>query len=326
MTTSKPTVSLIVPCFNSGVFLREAIASCLWQTYSPMEIIVVDDGSSDGAVDDLYRMKDGRLYDGKKLRIFKQTRSGGPAARNRGLNEASGEFVKFLDADDLLMPGAVKEQVEISEKLGRDEVTYGTFAWFGAKQSGFWNRIVEQGDCADLVLKNILNTTPLLRTEHVRAVGGFDPRVRRAQEWNLHVRVAAAGVRFLFHPVPVLLYRMHGSQQRMTNQDKHTLVERHYEKATITWEAVREIVDWRTRMAFATEFFRIARMEGSGGEVSYMNAALEKGISLVSVRYAADLPPIERVMTYIFKRQRWELMRRNLRKAKGRQLARFLLN
>jgi glycosyltransferase involved in cell wall biosynthesis len=105
-----PLISCIVPVFNGEKYLSEALESILKQTYGPIEIIVVDDGSTDGtgAVAARY---------GKRIRYLKQPNAGEAAARNRGLSMAQGEFVALLDADDLWHPEKIARQiVECQEK------------------------------------------------------------------------------------------------------------------------------------------------------------------------------------------------------------------
>src|SRR5436853_6315771 len=100
-----PLVSIIIPCKNGAAWLGEAIESCLSQTWRPVEIIIVDDGSTDAsrAVAQRYALQSVVLLDG--------TRSGASAARNVGLQRAHGELIQFLDADDVLDPDKIRFQV-----------------------------------------------------------------------------------------------------------------------------------------------------------------------------------------------------------------------
>ena len=105
MTTS-PLVSVIIPCYNQGRYLSDAIESVLTQTLASYEIIVIDDGSSDdtAAVAGRYA---------HRVRLITQSNAGLSAARNRGLVEARGRFVQFLDADDAILPTKLAMQVEL---------------------------------------------------------------------------------------------------------------------------------------------------------------------------------------------------------------------
>ena len=97
-----PLVSIVIPTYNRRHFICDAINSCLSQTYSNCEIIVIDDGSSDGSGEFLHRMY------GDRIRYIYQANHGPAIARNRGIAAARGEFIHFLDADDQLAPGKVR--------------------------------------------------------------------------------------------------------------------------------------------------------------------------------------------------------------------------
>jgi glycosyltransferase involved in cell wall biosynthesis len=99
-----PTVSVIIPSHNSGRFLGEAVESVLSQEYPSVELIVVDDGSTD----DTQRLLSG--YYGR-IRHIRQPNQGVSTARNRGIEIATGDLVSFLDADDLMLPGKLRDQV-----------------------------------------------------------------------------------------------------------------------------------------------------------------------------------------------------------------------
>lgn len=100
-----PTVSVIIPTFNRGWVIKEAIDSVLNQTFGSFELIVVDDGSTDNTLDILAEYKD-------RITLIKQRNRGVSAARNRGVDSASSKFIAFLDSDDLWLPQKLKRQIE----------------------------------------------------------------------------------------------------------------------------------------------------------------------------------------------------------------------
>ena len=99
------TVSVLVPAYNAERWIGSALESALNQSWPKIEIIVVDDGSRDGTLSVAKR------YENKRVKIIKQENRGAAAARNRALLEAQGDFIQYLDADDLLSPEKVEEQV-----------------------------------------------------------------------------------------------------------------------------------------------------------------------------------------------------------------------
>jgi glycosyltransferase involved in cell wall biosynthesis len=214
MHSDSPLVSIILPVKNGAKYIAEAIESCLQQTYNNIELLVVDDGSSDQTID---------IVRGFGIEpIINQGRPGANAARNLGLKSARGVFVKFLDADDMLMPRAIEYQVEFAKSLKEIQVGFGSILDFGLTSSDGFYRV--GGDELSSPLKvfsrcfnGIQTSLPLHRRDFLNMVGGFDERLRVGQEWNLHVRLAVAGVEFISTDIPVCLYRSHPSPWRIGN-------------------------------------------------------------------------------------------------------------
>ena len=103
---SKPTISVVIPCYNAAPFLRETLESVFVQTYPPLEIIVVDDGSTDESAVIAESF-------GSPVRVIRQENQGESVARNRGIEEAGGDWVAFLDADDLWLPNKLERQIQV---------------------------------------------------------------------------------------------------------------------------------------------------------------------------------------------------------------------
>ncbi len=101
-----PLVSVIIPAYNSGNYIKETLNSVYNQTWKNLEVIVVDDGSTDHTLEVIKKF-------GSKIRLFNQENSGAPAARNKGFYVSNGEFIQYLDADDLLSPQKIEEQVKV---------------------------------------------------------------------------------------------------------------------------------------------------------------------------------------------------------------------
>src|SRR3954463_8415699 len=111
-----PLVSIIIPCFNAERYVGDAIRSALAQTYDSIEVIVIDDGSTDGSLKVIKSF-------GDAVRIESQPNAGACAARNHGIDLARGEYVQFLDADDLLHPEKIARQME--GRSGDDALLFG---------------------------------------------------------------------------------------------------------------------------------------------------------------------------------------------------------
>lgn len=104
---NNPLVSVIIPLYNAEKYIAETIQNVLEQTYQPIEVIIIDDGSTDKSP------SIAKLFEGENVKVFSQTNKGASAARNYGLKEAKGAFIQFLDADDLLSADKIEVQVAI---------------------------------------------------------------------------------------------------------------------------------------------------------------------------------------------------------------------
>lgn len=208
-----PLVSILIPCHNGAGFVAEAIDSALGQTYSNIEVIVVDDGSTDSS---------GEILAGYGERIRWKTipNSGACAARNEALRMAKGEYIQFLDADDLLMPDKIARQLpELVD--GEFDLVFcrGTIFGDGKPERAKKNRILSPVgvDSFAYCLKQGLGMhAPLHRRELLDQVGGFRPGVQMAQEYDLHLRLAAAGARIAFQDALLCRVRHHPGGERIS--------------------------------------------------------------------------------------------------------------
>lgn len=196
----KPLITCIVPAFNGQRYLREAIDSILAQTYRSLELVVVDDGSTDGT------RKVAETY-GEKVRYLYQTNEGPAAARNRGVLSARGSFVAFLDQDDLWHPKKLERQLACFE--GKRELDL-CVAHVRNFQDGL-STLEEQteGPQQSPSLPGYVTGTLLARLELFRIVGEFNPKLSfgDAQDWFLHA--AEQGATMMLLPQVLLFRRLH---------------------------------------------------------------------------------------------------------------------
>lgn len=221
MSPSRPQVSVIVPVYNAVPYLRQSLESVLSQVGIDIELIVVDDGSDDGS------QEIAKSY--PSIRLIKQDRQGACIARNVGLRNATAEYVKFLDADDYLEPDIIKKQFELSKVSCENSIIYCDTVFFNDDTGD--RRIVSlELDCrgdqvVQLFKANIPTPAPLHRRKLLLQIGGFDGRLARAQEYNLHIRLAMAGCNFVRLPVIGTNAREHSASHRITNQRNDQLGE-----------------------------------------------------------------------------------------------------
>lgn len=208
---SRASLSVVIPCYNAEAYLAEAIDSVLMQREVAAELIVVDDGSTDesAAVASAY----------PEVRHIRTANRGVSAARNRGIAEARGALLKFLDADDKLLPGALACQLKRAQALAPHELPFGDYRLCGQdhERRKRGSRLSSRHHLASVILANIHPSTPLHRRELLERVGGFDERFASDEDWNLHVRLAAAGARFRLFPDVISQYRVHEAEHRLSN-------------------------------------------------------------------------------------------------------------
>ena len=210
--------SIIIPCHNNQRFVKLAIMSALAQTYPHSEIIVIDDGSTD---DSLAMVKSF----GDRVTWESGPNQGAPVARNRGLVIAKGEYVKFLDADDVLLPDCLTRQVAQARELPQNSkaIVYGDALWIdqaGQPLSGYpvRPRRPDEEAVAHILTQSPLTSCPLHRRDYLLEIGGFDTSLPRGQEFDLHLRLVLAGVEFIHQPGPVYQYRDYQAGQRLSQQ------------------------------------------------------------------------------------------------------------
>ncbi len=214
-------VSIIMPLFNDAAYVEAAIGSVLAQSYTDWELIIVDDGSSDGSYEAA------RAFESDRIKVITQKNSGACVARDRALRESSGAFVKFLDADDLLDKDCLSVQIAQIEGLGENEIPFGDYNFINPEGQVIhehkfsWQEELEANQ--ELFFYShweVLITTPLHRRELLEAVGFFDEKLPRGQEYDLHFRLANSGCRFVYCPAITFSYRKHDSIYRISTGTK----------------------------------------------------------------------------------------------------------
>jgi glycosyltransferase involved in cell wall biosynthesis len=190
----------VIPCFNLGQFLGEAIDSVLQQTFQDFEIIVVDDGSTD----DMTRRELEALA-ASKTRVIRSVNRGLSAARNLGMSHASGEYISALDADDRFEPTWLERGVELLDDQADVAFASHWLRSFGDEESE-WKPV--RCDLAILLDYNVMNGAALFRRSLVDQIGGFDESMREGcEDWEFWIRALAAGHRGAILPHVLYEYR-----------------------------------------------------------------------------------------------------------------------
>jgi len=203
-----PRVSVIVPSFNHAAFLRECIDSVLGQQGADLELIVVDDGSTDGSLDILASY-------GSRIALLRQQGGRQARARNLALTVARGEFIAFLDSDDRYLPGRLSGAVAALDADPSLDLVWADHRMIdraGTVLSECRWVPAEDDFRRELIAGNpICNATVTVRRRVLDEIGGFDERVPRVCDGAAWCQIAARGHRFLHLDQRVLDYRLHGA-------------------------------------------------------------------------------------------------------------------
>jgi len=194
-----PLVSVIVPAFNCADYIADSVTSALDQDYPNKEIIVVDDGSTDGTLDAL------SAFEGR-ITVIQQQNSGSAVARNTGIKAAKGEFIAFLDSDDIWFPGKLAIQTEYMASHPEIGLVYHRWLVWELDHAGVFpplsipeipaDRLAVDSDYSGWIYRQLFNesiihtTSAMLRRELIERAGMFDTELRKGQDYEYWFRIS----------------------------------------------------------------------------------------------------------------------------------------
>lgn len=215
-----PLISVIIPNHNYSKYLQESIESVLAQTYTNFELIIVDDGSTDDSINTIIGF-------GDRVKLIEQAQAGVSAARNTGFRAAKGDYICFLDADDVWLP----EKLEIQAKTLCDDS-------IGLVYSSIFNcndeleivseqQALYRGKCSDIYLEKPTSAVVLLgcsnamiKRELIHRVGGFNTTLNTSADWDFFRRISNIAD-IDFDSAPQVLYRRHAGSMSTSNLRKY---------------------------------------------------------------------------------------------------------
>jgi len=207
MRESKPPlVSIIIPAYNAEQYLSQSLESALNQSYQDLEVIVVDDGSTDKSV------AIAQEY-GSRVKLFQQRNLGAATARNCGVKLSKGQWIAFLDSDDIWAASKIERQLD---HCGDLSWSHSDWFFIGHNQDGTIkgsDRAPKFGGdvLSKLIVDNFIGTsTVMVRREVFLEVGGFDDSLRALQDWDLWLRIANH-YEIAYLPEPLVQYRVRPS-------------------------------------------------------------------------------------------------------------------
>lgn len=191
-------VSIIISNYNYGHYLAESIESALAQTYPDVEVIYIDDGSTDNSLEVAARYP---------ITVLKQVNQGVSAARNNAAQFASGQYLLFLDADDILLPDAIARMQAHLVGAGPDVgYVYGQMEYFGYKTGLFASK---EFSPKALAKGNFICVTSLIKRALFDEAGGFDKGFANREDWELFIRFLHHGYQGRLLPEPIMRCRKH---------------------------------------------------------------------------------------------------------------------
>ena len=210
-SSDHPLVSIVIPTHNHAHFLAEALQSALNQTISSIEVIVIDDGSTDDPASVVARFRG--------VQLIQQARRGLAAARNTGLRAASGKYVSFLDADDRLLPDAIAINVKRIAASSDCAFVFGSYRMIDMEGRVF--QVAEPSVINGEAFRQFLegnqigmHATVLYRRDRLAEIGGFDEQLRACEDYDLYLRIARA-YQIKSGPEYLADYRQHTSNMSL---------------------------------------------------------------------------------------------------------------
>ncbi len=222
-----PEISVVIPCYNQGAYVHEAVESVLAQTCQPLEIIIVDDGSTDEST-----AKALSRYSGSGITILRTENRGPAAARNSGVRASGGRYILTLDADDWFEPTFIERAAAILDTQGGVGVVTCWYRAFGARSDV---RRPPGGGVADFLVRNCCPASALFRRQCWIHANGWDESMRSScEDWEFWISVVRCG--WQVHTIPEVLfnYRVHPGTRSGAPGEVHVeglrrIVEKHKE-------------------------------------------------------------------------------------------------
>lgn len=207
-------VSIVIPTYNSAQYLSETIESAMASSYANLEILVVDDGSTDDS-QEILKTWTSRYPD--IIKVYTQSNQGPSIARNFGIYQATGKYVLPLDSDDKIHPEYISMAVERFERDEDVKVVYCEAEKFGVKQ-GHWK--LKPFSLSDLALDNMIFVSALFKKSDWKKAGGYDPRfVAGWEDWEFWINMLKNGGKVEKLPVVGFFYRIRkGSRRKSTDR------------------------------------------------------------------------------------------------------------
>lgn len=213
MCVENNTVSVIIPAYNAARFIAETVESVMHSTYAFIEVIIVNDGSTDSTDQELSIIK--LKY--PEIKILEQENKGVAVARNLAISQASGKYILPLDADDLITPDYIQKAVDIISADEEVKVVYSQAEFIGDK-TGLWKLPPFRLEL--LARKNLIFVSGLYRKSDYERTGGYCPEIKGPEDWDFWISMLKYGGKVVRIPEVCFYYRIHPGSKRVAVRNK----------------------------------------------------------------------------------------------------------
>lgn len=272
-----PHISVVIPTYNRSALAAQAIDSVLAQSYGDFEIVLVDDGSSDDT-----RQVIG-AYNDPRVRYFFQENAGLGAARNAGIARAQGQYVAFLDSDDLFLPHCLERHIDSFQREQDAGFVAGGYMFLDEGGQAYaarrpWRHLPQVDTLAALRALPIVPSGVVVRRSWLEGVGGVS-NMRRSEDYDLWIRLIYGGCNMAWTPDLVCGYRIHSGQ--MVNDGRSQK-----ESALVTLDHffaqpdLPKMLSQQRDQVYAVAYLSGAFREYGAGQVNDARASLDRAIQL----------------------------------------------
>jgi glycosyltransferase involved in cell wall biosynthesis len=216
-------VSVIIPVYNCAEYIKESLLSAISQTYSTIEIIIVNDGSTDNSLDIIKEISSNN----NNIKVFSQSNQGPSAARNFGISQATGDYIQFLDADDIILPFKLEKQVALLEKHPEVAVCHCNYIQFSYHNESDNYCANTDFDSKNQLIEVLTRWSHSLMIPPIAALFRssiiqdhnlqWDSNLWGSEDWNLYLRILTKGHKFIHLPE---LLAMHRGRPGSLSQDR----------------------------------------------------------------------------------------------------------
>nr|WP_309759704.1 glycosyltransferase family A protein [Flavobacterium sp.] len=213
---SFPKISIVIPCFNNDNTIIETIESVMKQVYSSIEMIIVNDGSTDNSEKVITSYIESKKI--TNITLINQANAGPSKSRNNGAHIATGTYLMFLDADDLLAPTYIDSCIAKLERDKNLNIVYTEGEYFGAKK-GKWN--LPNFSIPNFLEANCIPISAVIRNEVFKKVGGFDENLGYTEDWDLWIRIVQEVGGVYKIDQPLFFYRKRFDKSSITDNSKN---------------------------------------------------------------------------------------------------------